>query len=140
MVRKGQRIGFMGQSGGATGLHLHLAVMPNLKSYVDPYPYLTGELNFDTEWTAGTYRLLKEKYIRETPKVASNNYVLVKECRADVKPKLTSNKPNDKAKFKIGVEVNITGFATDKKGNLWGKMTNTYICVKDSTGNQVIKI
>lgn len=140
MVRKGQRLAYMGQSGKATGLHLHLGVLPNLKTYVDPYPYLTGELNFDTEWTAGTYRLLKEKYIRETPKVAINNYVLVKECKPSVKPKLTSKKPNDKAKFKVGVEVDITGFATDKKGNLWGKMDTCYICVKDSTGNQVIKI
>lgn len=90
-------------------------------------------------WVEGKYELLKSKYIRKTPEVA-NNYVLVKDCMKSVQVKLTSNKPNDKARFKIGVSVDITGFETDKKGNVWGKMKNTYICVEDSTGKQVKKI
>ena len=139
LVAKGQRIGFMGDTGNAEGVHLHLAVRPNLKTYEDPYPYLIGEKNFDGMWTTGTYITLKSKYIRTSPKVATNNYVKVKECRPDIKPKLTSNKPNDKARFKVGVEVEITGFSTDGKGNLWGKLSNTWICVYDSTGNQVRK-
>ena len=89
-------------------------------------------------WTKGTYITLFSKYIRTSPKVA-NNYVLVKDCMASVKPKLTSQKPNDKAKFKIGVTVELTAFEYDSKGNLWGKMKNTWICVKDSTGDQVVK-
>jgi len=140
MVRKGQRLGYMGESGDADGVHLHLAIKPNTQTYVDPYPYLIGELDFNGEWEAGTYKTLKEKYIRTSPKVTSKNYVLVGECMASVKPKLTSNNPKDKARFKIGVEVEITGFATDKKGNLWGKMDTCYICVKDKTGNQVQKV
>lgn len=140
LVAKGQRIGFMGDTGNATATHLHLAVMPNLNTYVDPYPYLIGEKNFDNTWTEGSYITLKKKYIRTSAKVATNNYVKVKECKAKVKPKLTSTNPNAKARFKVGVEVNITGFATDGDGNLWGKMENCYICVKDKSGNQVRKI
>ena len=140
LVAKGQRLGFMGESGNADGVHLHLAVRPNLTTYTDPYPYLIGEKNFDNTWTTGEYITLKSKYIRLTPKVATNNYVKVKECRPDIKPLLTSNKPNDKARFKVGVTVTITGFSTDKKGNLWGKLNNTWICVWDSTGNQVKKV
>jgi murein DD-endopeptidase MepM/ murein hydrolase activator NlpD len=140
MVAKGQRLGYMGDSGNAQGVHLHLAIRPNLKTYIDPYPYLIGEKNFDNTWPTGDYITLKSKYIRLTPKVATNNYVKVKECRPDIKPLLTSNKPNDKARFKVGVKVTITGFSTDNKGNLWGKLNNTWICVWDSTGNQVKKV
>ena len=91
-------------------------------------------------WTKGTYKTLVSKYIRTSPKVATNNYVLVKECMASVKPKLTSQKPNDKAKYKKNVIVDIKNFVYDSKGNLWGLTKNTYFCVKDSTGNQVEKI
>lgn len=91
-------------------------------------------------WTKGTYRILKEKYIRKTPKV-DNNYVYVYQCASNVKSKLTSNKPKDKAKFRKGVEVNFSGtFKYDSKGNMWALMSNCWICCKDSTGNQVIKV
>ena len=99
-------------------------------------PYVDyGEEDY---WTKGKYKTLVSKYIRTSPKVA-NNYVLVKECMASVKPKLTSQKPNDKARFKIGVTVELTAFEYDSKGNLWARMKNSYICVKDSTGDQVVK-
>lgn len=146
MVRKGQRLAYMGESGKVTGPHLHLGVLPNLKTYVDPYPYLTGELNFDGKWTAGTYRTIKSKFARKQPKVSSTNKIKVKEVKKDQRYKLTSTKLTSYAKLKIGVEVNITGFATDSKGYIWGKIedlcTNQvcYICVYDNTGNQVIKI
>lgn len=91
-------------------------------------------------WTKGTYRILKEKYIRTSPKVG-DNYVYVYQCMPSVKEKLTSTKPNDKAKFKVGVDVEFSGtFQYDSKGNLWALMKNSWICCKDSTGNQVIKI
>ena len=140
LVRKGEKIGFMGETGNATGVHLHLAIRPNLKTYVDPYPYLIGEKNFDITWTTGKYITLNNKYIRTSPEVKTDNYVKVKECKPSVKPKLTSENPNAKARFKIGVEIEITGFSTDKKGNLWGKMENSWICVCDKTGNQVRKV
>lgn len=139
LVAKGQRIGYMGESGNAKGIHLHLAVRPNLKTYVDPYPYLIGERNFDNIWTVGTYITLKSKYIRTSPEVKTNNYIKVKECKPSIKPKLTSDNPNAKAKFKVGVDIEITGFSTDGKGNLWGKLENSWVCVSDKTGNQVRK-
>ena len=143
LVKKGDILGYMGESGVSEGIHLHLAIFSKIngvEKYEDPYDYLVGKKNFNNTWDLGIYRTIKSKYIRETPKVATNNYVLVKECNATTKPKLTSSKPNDKARFKIGVQVNITAFTSDSKGNLWGKMKNTWICVRDSSGNQVVKI
>ena len=91
-------------------------------------------------WVKGIYKTLASKYIRTSPKVATNNYVLVKDCMASVKSKLTSKKPNDKARFKIGVTIELNLFEYDNKGNLWGKMKNTWLCVHDKNGDQVEKI
>lgn len=143
LVKKGDIVGYMGNSGASEGTHLHLAIfskVAGVEVYEDPYLYLIGEKNFENTWELGTYKTLKSKYIRETPKVATNNYVKVKECNATIKPKLTSSKPNDKARLKVGVIVTITATASDNKGNLWGKMKNTWICIRDSSGNQVIKV
>ena len=136
-VKQGDLIGYMGNTGHSNGAHLHWEVRNEKDEKIDPTPYLEKDL--PSEWTKGTYELLKSKYIRTSPKVA-NNYVLVKECMSSVKSKLTSTKPNNKARFKIGVNVKLTKFEYDSKGNLWGKMINSWICVKDKTGNQVKKI
>ena len=85
------------------------------------------------------YELLYEKYIRTQPKVA-NNIVKVGECFKSVQEKLTSKIRSAPAKFKIGSHVMINSFYHDNKGNIWGKMTNSYICVKDKTGMQVKKL
>ncbi len=103
--------------------------------------FIYPDVEFDEDiWYPGTYITLKSKYIRTSPEVKTDNYVYVKNCMASVKPKLTSKKPNDKAKFKVGVEVELTKFESDKKGNLWGRMKNSYICVNDSSGKQVKKV
>lgn len=143
VINRGTVLGYMGNSGASEGIHLHLAILSKISGvdvYEDPYPYLIGEKNFDNDWKIGKYRTIKSKYIRTSPKVEVNNYVKVKECMPSVKSKLTSSNPNDKARFKVGVEVTITEFKSDTKGNLWGKMKNTYICVRDSSGNQVVKV
>lgn len=146
LVAKAQRLGYMGESGNAQGIHLHLNIRPNLKTYTDPYPYLIGEKNFDNTWTTGEYITLKSKYVRKTAKVSTNK-VKVKEIKKEQRSKLTTGKLTSNAKLKVGVKVNITGFAVDNKGNVWGKMedmTSTlkqcWLCVWDSTGNQVKKV
>ena len=146
LVAKGQRLGYMGESGNAQGVHLHLAVRPNLKTYTDPYPYLIGEKNFDNQWTTGEYELLFSKYFRKTAKTGSNN-ILIKDIKKSERNKFTNEKLNAKARFKVGTIVNVIGFATDNKGNLWGKVTDLcskleygWVCLYDSTGNQAKKI
>ena len=134
-------------TGNSTGLHLHFAVYdPNntYKSshYMNPIDYLQGKRTIQgysepSDWTTGTYITLKEKYIRTSPKVANNKVKYSKLLpEAKLKAKMDSK---GYAKYKIGVEVNITAFETDSKGNLWGKTINTWLCLKDSTGNQVRK-
>ena len=45
-VKKGDAIGYMGNTGGSRGLHLHFEVLIN-NSNVDPLPYLLGEKEFE---------------------------------------------------------------------------------------------
>ena len=105
------------------------------------YPEKDYEIKQDKvdDFDEGYYILLNSKYIRTQPYVA-NNIVKVGECMESVKPKLTSKNKNDLARFKIGESTYIKSFTKDNKGNIWGKMINSYICVKDKTGNQVEKI
>ena len=87
------------------------------------------------------YKALKNKILRKSGKVASNNKLKVKECNKDIQKLLTSKKPNDVAKLKIGAKVVFSKYKADAKGNTWGLLVgnniNTWVCVCDSTGNQI---
>ena len=60
------------------------------------------------------------------------NYMLV-----DYPTKIKNAGKNGYAKTKVGVKFELTEFTTDKKGNIWGKLQYSWICVQDSTGKQV---
>lgn len=101
-----------------------------------------------TQWTEGTYQLLKEKYVRKTP-IVNNNRFKVKELTTpseDWNSKelkmLVSQKPNDYAKFKKGVVLQITKISKEGK-NTWGKYGSygsDWVCLCDSTGPQSKKL
>lgn len=86
------------------------------------------------------YKALKSKILRKSAKVNTSNKIKVKECNNDIKKLLTSSKPNDVAKLKVGKKVVFSKFKSDSKGNTWGLLVgnniNSWVCVCDSTGNQ----
>lgn len=86
------------------------------------------------------YKALKSKILRKSAKVTSSNKIKVKECSNDIQKLITSKKPNDVAKLKIGAKVVFSKFKADSKGNTWGLLVgnsiNSWVCVCDSTGNQ----
>ena len=137
-VNKGDRLGTMGSTGQATGPHLHFGLMNDKGKWIDPLPLLEGRISLHKEFPLGTYELLKEKYIRTSPRVADNK-VKYSSIMGTIKPKCKADKKGY-AKYKIGSTVNITAIVQDSKGNIWGKTKNTYFCMKDSTGLQVKEI
>lgn len=135
VVNENTPLGIIGNSGNSYGRHLHFEVKTSYSGgRINPEPYLTRPIYHQTTWTTGKYELLVSKAIRTKPKI-ENNIVLVKQTKLSVRPKLTSQKPNDKAFFKVGVDVDITDIVVDSSNRVWGKLTNTYIvlCNKDGT-------
>lgn len=137
-VNKGQVLAYMGATGKCTGSHLHFGILTSTSttSDIDPLPYLKGDKSLQGyEWTTGNYKLIVSKTIRTSTKLDYFNQVKVKECRVDVKPNLTSTRPNDIAMFKVGTIVNITKIIKESNGRVWGKLRTDYIvlCNKDGT-------
>lgn len=94
--------------------------------------------------SVGNYKLLYEKYVRKSPKVARNKFK-VKELKLngegwtkDELNMLVSQKDNDYGKFKKGVVLQIVKLI--KEGNntwgKYGKYGNDWVCLDDKTGMQ----
>lgn len=87
------------------------------------------------------YKILKSKILRKSAKVKTNNKLKVKDCDKSIQKLLTSKKPNDVAKIKVGKKIKFKKYVSDTSGNTWGLIDgntiNTWICVCDSTGNQI---
>lgn len=161
IVKKGQRIAFMGNSGyykdaqgkkHRVGTHLHFAVVNNQGKFIDPMPYLMGEKDFNGGWEKGTYQVLYDKYLRTSPKVATNNKVVWKSLIPEWKEITYADKVG-KARFrtylvqdkkKVPITIELIDFAVDSSGNVWGrcktKETPIFLCVQDKKGKQVKKV
>lgn len=137
-VVKGQQIAIMGNTGYSKGRHLHFEVRNKSDIRINPTPYINADL--PNTWTKGTYTTLKAKYVRTSPEVingANTNKVHYDKITNKVnKAKCYADKEGY-AKTKIGEKFELTEFVSDSKGNIWGRLQYSWICVQDSTGNQV---
>ena len=59
LVRRGQKIGYMGTTGNSTGAHLHFGIK-FYNAWVDPEPYLTGLKNMGGKRMTITLRTLSQ--------------------------------------------------------------------------------
>ena len=153
-------------SGAKQGEHLHFGLCKGTKitytnkdQWVNPLDYLevyTGQTvaretvkqygsqiryHEPAKWTAGTYKLLKDKALRKSPNLG-NNIKKIKECIAEkwaksaydkIKP---LNKPNADAYCKQGCEFEISKII-DEGGRIWGKWGKTgndHICLCNIDG------
>lgn len=130
-VRKGDVIGYMGNTGHSFGAHLHFEVRNEKDVRIDPTPYIDSDL--PNKWVTGKYRLLYSKAIRNNHTL-DNNIVKVKQCMSSVKLNLTSNNPNANAYFKAGTIVEITEIYKDSTSRVWGKLRNSWIVLCNRDG------
>lgn len=94
--------------------------------------------DYDIDMEVGNYKTLKQKYVRKTPKVASNK-VKYNKLPASMKP-VCNKTTGGYARYQKNKVLYISEFAYDSKGNTWGKHNNYWLCIKDNTGMQVKKI
>lgn len=196
MVKQGQVVAKMGNTGHSTGKHDHQELKHNGKK-IDPTPYLYADLPIP-KVACNSYELTKAKYIRTQPKVANNTikqlpkgaiinclsnqifkddklncwvycqisnlvgYVCIYDTTGsqakEYKPVETKNKyqllydkwlrkspkvaTNKIKKLKKGTIITSVDnkIYYDTKKNEWVKTSTGYICVEDSTGTQCKKV
>ena len=162
-VSMGQQIANMGNTGIASGYHLHFGLYRGtyidykVNRWVNPLDYLeyypdqiVSQETIDKyhvkkhedepeppviDWTVGDYRLLVAKTIRTSCSLTPSNRVKVKDCTPATKQVLTSRKPNDIAMIKVGTVITATRIYTDETTRVWGRYGNCWIvlCNRDGT-------
>lgn len=130
-LKKGDVIGYMGNTGNSRGAHLHFGIMKNGK-VTDPYPYLLDESLFiNDEYTKGLYECNYNMYVRTG---AGINFPpkKVKDLTKDGQKHATSKNPEADAIYKKGTRFDVLEIQIN--GNeIWGKGYSGWVCLKKET-------
>ena len=139
IVKKGQVIGRMGNTGHSFGAHLHWEVRNTKDTKIDPTPYINGNLpepkvTVSNKYTTGNYKTLYNMKVRVG---AGTNY------RAKKKSELTKSGQKNATIFgayKKGTIFTAKKIITNKDGSIWAQTPSGFICIKDSKGTYCGKI
>lgn len=165
-VKLGQQIGNMGDTGIATGPHLHFGLYSNKSikygdSDIDPFKYLElydGQIvKEDTQKEYGTKikkhnektepisKYSKGRYIMDNPRYirtgAGTEYPIkkVKDVTANAKTKVVNSNLNANAQLKKGATFDVSEVKYASNKSIWGKIPSGWVCLESSLGTAYVK-
>lgn len=137
-VKKGARLGYMGNTGYSFGGHLHWEVRKPNDVKIDPIPYLDKDLPSADNFIKGyDYVTQDNMYVRWGP---STKYgiKLVKDLTADGKKNATSSNPYAYAVYKKGTIYTALDVIRNEYG-VWAKTPSGYVCMLGVNGTEYAK-
>lgn len=137
IVKKGQVIGIMGNTGNVTGKHLHYQIdKGSNNSSINPWDYVFGDKEvvgiYDAP-TTGLYRVQSARYIRTG---AGTEYRIKKVCELtkDGQNHCVNKNKNAKAQYEVGTPFNVYEIKYAKNLSIWGRTPSGWICLESHTG------
>ena len=131
IVSKGQRIGYMGDTGYTFGAHLHFQIIKSGKN-IDPLPYLEDKKElveyFEDKYTTGNYKVTTD--VLNVRKGPGTNYEFVRysDLTSNAKEQITSlvNYPaNGYVKGMEFTAIQIRNFEEES----WAKTPSGWVCI-----------
>lgn len=164
VVKKGQQIANMGDSGNCKGIHLHFGLYKgsyidynNVSNFVNPidYLYLADWQEVDP-YTDKQYKILRESdYNEYTTGIYECNYIMylrseptryskplkIKNLTKEQKEACTKSNPEDDALYKQGTNFTAKEIIKNEQGEYWARTyRNAYICIDDGTTKYCSKV